>query len=30
MSKTAVVLKYDADLNALIIEGAINADALAI
>ena len=30
MSKTAVVLKYDADLNALIIEGAVNADALAI
>ena len=30
MSKTAVVLKYDADLNALIIDGAVNADALAI
>ena len=30
MSKTAVVLKYDADLNALIIDGAINADALSI
>jgi hypothetical protein len=30
MSKTAVVLKYDADRNALIIEGAVNADALAI
>ena len=30
MSNTAVVLKYDADLNALIIDGAINADALSI
>ena len=29
-SKTAVVLKYDADLNGLVVEWAVNADALSV